>query len=68
MPIRFKKVTYNNENYAVIDIKFNDTEVPAVIDYKDIKYLKQLNKTWKCHRNGFLSTSHPFNGNDKERD
>ena len=62
MPLDYKKVTYKGKDYAVINAKYKSYDIPAIIDYKDIKLLKHLEKSWKCHKNGFISTSHPYNG------
>jgi hypothetical protein len=61
----YSKVSYNGKDYGVISIKYNKSEIPVVVDWKDVKYLKKLNKKWKCHKNGFLSTPHSFNGSNQ---
>ena len=55
MPLKGKRVRYKGNNYAVIEMKYKDLKLPIVLDWKDYNSLKDIDKSWKCHRNGFVS-------------
>ena len=65
MPQKIKKVHYKDNIYGILIIDYNGFKLPTVIDWDDVFVLKKLNKRWKCHKNGFLSTIHPYKGSDK---
>ena len=66
MSLPVKKVTHNDKDYAVIDIKYKNKHLPLVIDWDDYGTVSDLEKTWKCHKNGFISCNHHHKGSLKE--
>ncbi len=61
-----KKIIHNNKPYAVFDIEYRNTHFPVILDYADFSIINNLNKTWKCNPNGFISCTHVTNNVTKE--
>lgn len=61
-----KKVSYKGQYYAIMEVEHKDSIRPILLDYKDYKYIKDLNKNWKCNKNNFISCTHTYNDNTKE--
>jgi hypothetical protein len=61
MSIKYKKIKYKNNNYAVIELSYKKNLLPVVIDYKFINNIKNLNKKWYCNKSGFISCKHNYN-------
>ena len=57
----FQKIRYNNNYYAVIKLRYKKSKLPIVIDWQDFGIIKNLNKTWKCNKYGFVSCIHHHN-------
>jgi hypothetical protein len=66
MDLDYDLVRYKNKRYAVISIDYNDYELPAVINYEDLKIVKNLKKKWKCNIYNFVSCTHTFNDETKD--
>lgn len=66
MPFDFQRIRYNNNYYAVIRLKYNDTDIPAVVDWDDFQKIRYINKHWKCNSGGFVSCTHTLNNKTKE--
>lgn len=65
MDLDYECIRYKNHHYAVICVKYKDIDLPAVIDWENIKILKKLNKNWKS-THGFVSCSHTYKNCTKE--
>ena len=61
MTIKYKKIKYNKNDYAVIELKYKNNVLPMIIDWKYLKKIKDLNKKWKCQKNGFVLCTHRYN-------
>lgn len=66
MGLECKKVKYNNQNYAVVNMKYKDLNLPAVLDWDEYLSIKDIDKSWKCHKNGFISCQHRHEGSIKD--
>lgn len=64
--LEFEKVRYKNKYYAVISVFYRDLELPVVIDWNDLKLIKNLDKNSKSNRNGFISCKNNYNGNIRD--
>jgi hypothetical protein len=62
----YQKIKYKNSNYAVIKIKYKNLDLPILLDWEHFPKIKNLNKTWRCNKQGFISTIHTYDGVDKE--
>ena len=62
MTFKYKKVTYKNKHYAVIETNFNNIPIPHIIDWKHLRTIKNLDKKWTVHNNGFISCKHHYDG------
>ena len=52
------KIRHRNKDYAVVNMKYKGMDLPVVMDWKDYRPVRNLDKRWKCHKNGFLSCHH----------
>lgn len=59
-------INYENKDYAVFRMNYQDYSIPAILDSKDFVVINKMNKTWRCNQNGFISCSHTVNGNRKD--
>ena len=66
MVLEYKKVCYNNKYYAVVELKYKDEIKPMITDWNDFKYIKGLNKSWKCHQSELVSCTHTYDDITKE--
>jgi hypothetical protein len=64
--MKFEKVRYKNNHYAVIKIKYKNLNLPIVIDWKDFAIVRNLEKSWKCNKHGFISCTHQTDNYIKE--
>lgn len=62
--MKFDKIRYNNKYYAVINIGYKDIDLPIVVDWQDFHIIRELGKSWKCNRSGFISCLHRSNKNN----
>jgi hypothetical protein len=61
MSIIYKKIRYKKKDYAVIELNYKNNSLPTIIDWEYFKRIKDLNKKWKCQKNGFVLCSHRYN-------
>ena len=61
MSLIYKKIRYKKKDYAVIELNYRNNPLPTIIDWKHFKRIKDLNKKWKCQKNGFVLCSHRYN-------
>ena len=54
-PISYTHITYNNKEYTIMKIKYNDTYIKAVIDTEDFPKIKENN--WHYTSNSYISYS-----------
>ena len=66
MNLDYEKITYNDFDYAVIDLKLKNIHIPIVIDWNDLKIIDDLDKNWRCNDNGFIYCTHDYNENTKD--
>ena len=66
MSLKFEKIRYKNNAYAVMDLQYKDLHLPIVTDWDDFQKLKDMKKSWKCNKYGFISCSHTLNDSTKE--
>ena len=66
MNLNYRKVRYKNKYYAVVPIVYKSNLLPSVLDWDDFRILKNIKKTWKCSRSGFVSCSHTYNDVTKD--
>lgn len=52
--MNYKQVSYNNQDYVILNINYKDTKLPVLLDLVDFQKIKKLNKKWKCNNNGFI--------------
>uniref|UniRef100_A0A6C0ACV2 Uncharacterized protein n=1 Tax=viral metagenome TaxID=1070528 RepID=A0A6C0ACV2_9ZZZZ len=62
----FKKVYYKGKNYAVIDLKYKNKNLPLVLDWKDFQKVKKFDKKWKCNSNKTVYCTHSTNENSRD--
>jgi len=60
------QITFRGKKYAVIKISYKKAKLPLVLDWDDYKEVKKLDKNWKCHQNGFVSSRYLNNGEHKD--
>lgn len=53
------KVTYEGNEYGIMEVKYKDNILPVVLDWDDYKYVKKLDFKWHCNNNGFIC--HTYN-------
>lgn len=61
----YKYINYNNNDYAVCDIYYNDVIVPVVMDFDIFVKIKKLNKNWHINDKGIVTTMHKITENNK---
>lgn len=66
MPFIGTKIRYQKDDYAVIEMNYKDLKLPIVLDWEDYQSMKEIDKSWKCHKNGFVSCQHKHDGSVKE--
>lgn len=64
--MQHRKIVYNSKSYAVIPVKYDGIKMPLVLNWKDFRAIKKLNKKWKYNENGLVSCHHTSNGVKKE--
>jgi hypothetical protein len=57
------KITNNDKNYIVANLRFKKNNVPIILDEKYYEHIKSLNKKWKLTENGYITSSHKFDEN-----
>lgn len=57
-----QKISFNRRDYAVIRRDYKGMVLPLVVDWGDYLRIDQLEKSWKCHKNGFVSCQHKYRG------
>lgn len=62
----YKKISYEEKDYAVIKLNYKDCLLPVVLDWNDFRYINKLNKKWHCNNNGSVSYTHSSDGANKE--
>lgn len=55
---KFKKISYNNQDYGVFELKYKNKSVPVILDWHDFIKIKELNKKWHINENGAIVTQH----------
>jgi hypothetical protein len=66
MGLDYQRIRYKNNYYAVMDLQYKDINLPVIVDWDDFAKIKNLNKSWKCNKLGFVSCSHTYNDSIKE--
>jgi len=66
MGLKYKKISYKENKYAVIEIAYKNEKKPMVLNWKDFKYFKGLDKSWKCNQLDFISCVHTHDDKTKE--
>lgn len=66
MPLQGQRVRQGGKYYAVIEKRYKDMALPILMDWDDYQAVKNIEKAWKCHRNGFISCQHQHGGSMKE--
>jgi hypothetical protein len=52
------KITNENEDYAVGNLKYNGHQIPVVMDLNVYKIIQQMGKKWHVNDNGAVVTNH----------
>lgn len=50
----YKRVTHDDQDYAIVTISYKDTQLPILLDWDDFIAIRKLKKRWKCNGNGFI--------------
>ena len=66
MNVNYNKIRYKNKYYAVIPIMYKDAILPSILDWDDFRDIRNIKKTWKCNKQGFVSCSHTYNDITKD--
>lgn len=66
MTLKYKKVSYKNKYYAIIELSHKDDIKPMIMDYSDFQYIQNLNKSWKCNQSNLVSCTHTYDDTTKE--
>ena len=64
--LEYQKIRYKNKYYAVINMNYREHDLPVIIDWKDLKRVKDLNKTWKVNKYGFAYCLHTYDNVTRE--
>lgn len=62
----YKKVEYNGNSYAIMEVRHKNKIKPVVLDWKDYINISELKKTWKCNGNNFIYCSHTVEDINKD--
>lgn len=62
----YKIYELNNNKYTICSIKYKSTYVPIIIDYKFIRTLINMNKSWRINNKGHVITNHTYVSNGNE--
>jgi hypothetical protein len=62
MKLPFNKVLFNGIDFIVMNILYKQWDIPILLNYEDGKYIKDLNKNWKCTDTGLVYCTHEHNG------
>lgn len=57
-----QKISFDKRDYAVIRRNYKGMVLPLVVDWNDYIRIDGLEKSWKCHKNGFVSCQHKHRG------
>jgi hypothetical protein len=66
MEFQFERVRYKNKYYAIFRLKYKNINLPVVLDWTDVRLIKNLKKKWRCNNSGFISCSHTYKTVEKE--
>ena len=66
MVLKYKKVSYKDKQYAIVELKHKDDIKPMIVDWSDFQYIQKLNKSWKCNQSNLVSCAHTYNDVTKE--
>lgn len=66
MNLNYDKVRYRNKYYAIINSSYNDIDVPIIVDWEDIATIENINKNWRCNKNGLITCYHTYKNKTKE--
>lgn len=58
--LKFKRISYKNKSYAIMNVKYKGNNLPVIMDWSDFNTVKKLKKSWKSNKYGFISCSHTF--------
>ncbi|ARF09837.1 hypothetical protein Indivirus_4_9 [Indivirus ILV1] len=50
----YKRITHNDQDYSIINIRYKDNQLPILLDWDDFVAIEKLKKKWKCNGNGFI--------------
>ena len=67
----FKKISYNNKDYAVTQLNYNGNNVPVILDWDIRNKIIDFDKNWRINEKGYVVTSHKIiqeGGNESSRD
>jgi hypothetical protein len=54
----FKKITYANNDFGIMTLKYKNKPVPVIVDWKDAEYLNNINKKWHINECGSIVCQH----------
>lgn len=66
MGFKYNSVRYKNKIYAVMELPYKDIILPVVMDMEDFKKVNELNKAWRCNKNGFVYCTHQYGGVNRD--
>lgn len=58
MKEEYTKLTHEEKEYMILNIKYKKWEIPVLLNYEDGKYIESLNKIWKCTDRGLIYSEH----------
>lgn len=59
----YKTITYQNKDYAIVNLLYKDINVPIIIDSNIHKHINEFNKPWSINDKGMVTTTHTIDGN-----
>jgi hypothetical protein len=59
----YNHIVFDNVSYSIFPIMYKGKKVPVIIDTKDFKYIKNLNKSWYINDSGSVVCQHTLNDN-----
>jgi hypothetical protein len=54
---KITKIENGGSSYGIIETSYKDVALPILIDWGDAKYIKKMNRKWRCNSSGLVSTS-----------
>jgi hypothetical protein len=63
----YKRITNNDNDYAVCELNYNGNNVPVIMDWNIFKTINKMDKNWHINDKGMVVTNHKFSENGVEK-